>query len=55
MKSDAERQQETRNRMRAAGFILRQLWVHPLDWPSVKRYVEAKRKARAADRENANE
>jgi hypothetical protein len=25
------------------------LWVHPLDWPAVKRYVDAKRKARIAD------
>lgn len=53
MKPDAERQRDTRRRMRRAGFVLRQLWVHPLDWPAVKRYVEAKRKARAADEATA--
>jgi hypothetical protein len=49
VKSDAERQSDTRRRMRAAGFILRQLWVHPADWPAVRAYVERKRKHRAAD------
>lgn len=48
MKTHAERQRAMRDRMRKAGFVLRQLWVHPLDWPAVKAYVEAKRKARAA-------
>jgi len=44
MKPDAERQRDTRRRMRAAGFVLRQLWVHPQDWEAVRRYVEQKRK-----------
>jgi hypothetical protein len=44
MKPDAERQRDTRRRMRAAGFVLRQLWVHPSDWEAVKAYVERKRK-----------
>jgi len=47
MRPDAERQRDTRRRMRAAGFVLRQLWVHPADWPAVKAYVERKRAARA--------
>jgi hypothetical protein len=46
MKTNAERQRDTRRRMRAAGFVLRQLWVHPTDWDAVRRYVEQKRKAR---------
>jgi len=45
MKSPTERQRDTRRRMRAAGFVLRQLWVHPADWPAVKAYVERKRAA----------
>jgi hypothetical protein len=48
MKPDAERQRDTRRRMRAAGFVLRQVWVHPEDWQAVKKYVDAKRKKRAA-------
>jgi hypothetical protein len=48
MKSQAERQQARRERMRRDGFVLRQLWVHPEDWADVRRYVEAKRKKRTA-------
>jgi hypothetical protein len=47
VKPDAERQRDTRRRMRRAGFVLRQLWVHPEDWSAVKRYVEQKRKRHA--------
>lgn len=32
--------------MRRLGFMLRQVWVHPLDWADVKRYAERKRKQR---------
>ncbi len=46
MKPDAERQRDTRRRMRAAGFVLRQMWVHPADWIAVKSYIERKRKRR---------
>jgi hypothetical protein len=48
-KSTAERMRELRERMRAAGFVLRQVWVHPKDWPKVKADVErliAKRRGR---------
>jgi hypothetical protein len=38
-KSDAEKQRDRRERMRAAGYVLRQLWVHPKDWDAVKKYV----------------
>jgi hypothetical protein len=46
MKSNAERQQTFRDRMKRLGFVIRQIWVHPLDWPEVKRFAERKRKAR---------
>jgi len=46
MKSSSERQRDTRRRMRAEGFVLRQMWVHPADWPAVRAYVERKRKAK---------
>jgi hypothetical protein len=42
----AERQRAMRERMRRQGFVLRQLWVHPLDWPAVKDIVERMRKVR---------
>lgn len=35
-KSTAERMQKLRDGMRAAGFVLRQVWVHPADWPKIK-------------------
>jgi hypothetical protein len=38
MKSAAERKQDERDRLRAAGFVLLQLWVHKGDYDSVKRY-----------------
>lgn len=48
-KTTAERMRELRERMRAAGFVLRQVWVHPRDWPKVKAEIErliAKRRGR---------
>lgn len=48
-RSDAERKRDERHRMRSAGFVLRQLWVHPRDWEAVRRYVEQKRRKRTAD------
>lgn len=46
-KSNAQRQQVMRERMRSLGFVLRQMWVHPADWEAVKKYVERLRKRRA--------
>lgn len=40
MKSPKERKADERKRMRARGFVLRQFWVHPKDWPRVQRYLE---------------
>jgi hypothetical protein len=31
----ARKKREERERMRSRGFILRQLWAHPADWPSI--------------------
>ena len=45
-KSDAERKADERARMRKLGYVLRQFWVHPQDWPSVKRYLERVNKRR---------
>jgi hypothetical protein len=39
MKSDAQRQQARRERMRRDGFVLRQVWVHPQDWPIVREQI----------------
>jgi len=35
-----ERKAAERERMRARGFVLRQIWVHPKDWPRVQTYLE---------------
>lgn len=39
-KSVAERKADERARMRKLGYVLRQFWVHPQDWPRVKKYLE---------------
>ena len=38
--SAARRKRAERERRRKAGFVLRQIWVRPGDWPRVKRYLE---------------
>lgn len=43
-----ERKQDERDRMRARGFVLRHVWVHPKDWERVKKYLAKVRKAREA-------
>lgn len=45
-KTAAERKQDERERMRARGFVLRQVWVHPKDWERVKAYLARVNKAR---------
>jgi hypothetical protein len=35
-RTPAERKQDERARMRQAGYVLRQVWVHPHDWERVK-------------------
>ena len=41
-----ERKADERARMRAAGFVLRQFWVHPDDWPKVQKYLARVKKQR---------
>jgi hypothetical protein len=45
-KSAATRKQGERQRMRFAGFVLRQFWVHPTDWPRVSKYLSLVRERR---------
>lgn len=48
-KSSAEKMRDLRDRMRAAGFVLRQVWVHPGDWAKIKALIHraAKRRGRS--------
>jgi len=41
-----ERKAAERERMRARGFKLAQVWVHPLDWPAVREYIDRKNRKR---------
>lgn len=41
MKTPAQRKQDERDRMRAAGFVLKQAWVHRDDWARVVKYLNA--------------
>lgn len=50
-KTPAERKQDERERMRALGYVLRQVWVHPDDWQRVKAYLAKVNKARAKPNE----
>jgi hypothetical protein len=40
MKDPAERKRDERKRMRKAGYVLRQFWVHPKDWQRVRKYLQ---------------
>lgn len=40
MKSANERKADERARMRAAGYVLKQIWVRPRQWKRIKRYLE---------------
>lgn len=46
MKSANERKQDERARMRALGFVLRQVWIHPKDYARFTKYVSALNKKR---------
>ncbi len=35
----SERKADERARMRLAGFVLRQFWIHPKDWERVQTYL----------------
>jgi hypothetical protein len=47
-KSDAERKRAERVRMRERGYVLKQFWVHPEDWPQIAKYLDRINKQRAA-------
>lgn len=47
-KTANQRKADERERMRAAGYVLRQVWVHPKDWERVKKYIALVRKRREA-------
>jgi len=47
-KTNQERLQALRAKRDAAGWKRFEVWCHPLDWPTVKRYVERLRKRRNA-------
>jgi hypothetical protein len=38
-KSAAQRKRDERARAREKGYVLRQFWVHPQDWPRVQAYL----------------
>jgi len=47
MKSPAQRKRDERKRMRKAGYVLRQFWVHPKDWARVAKYLQRIKNGRA--------
>ena len=47
-KTAVQRKQDERERMRARGFVLRQVWVHEDDVERFAKYVERLRKRREA-------
>ena len=47
--SNRERQAAFAERMTAAGFVLAREWVHAIDAPRVRAYVERLNKARGGD------
>jgi len=47
-KTAAERKADERKRMRRLGYVLRQAWVHPGDWPAIKKRIEEARAKRVA-------
>lgn len=36
----ADRKKADRERLRKEGFVLKQIWVRPQDWPRIKAYIE---------------
>lgn len=44
---DNQRKAAERERMRGLGFKRFEAWLHPLDWPAVRKYIERKNKQRS--------
>jgi hypothetical protein len=42
-----QRKAAERERMRSLGFKRFEAWLHPLDWPMVRKYIERKNKQRS--------
>lgn len=45
-KTDNQRKAAERERMRSRGFKRFEAWLHPLDWPLVRKYIERKNRNR---------
>lgn len=45
-KTAAQRKRDERERNRAAGFQLAQVWIHPDDYAALRRYVDIKNRRR---------
>jgi len=54
VKTNAEYKADERERMRARGYVLRHLWVHPEDWERVKKYIAAIRRRRESAADEGN-
>jgi hypothetical protein len=35
----SDRKQADRERLRALGYVLKQVWVRPTEWPRIKAYI----------------
>lgn len=44
-----KRMQQLRERMHALGFKRKEVWIHPDDWPAVKKLVNKLTKKRSED------
>lgn len=47
-KSAKERKIEERERMKRKGFKRFEAWLHPLDWPAVRAYIDRKNRSRSS-------
>lgn len=39
-KTAAQYKQADRRKKREAGFVLKQIWVKPKQWPKIKKYID---------------
>jgi hypothetical protein len=44
MSTAAEQKRQHRDRMRQLGYVLKQLWVKPREWPRVQAFIKGLRK-----------
>jgi hypothetical protein len=43
----ATRKRLERDRMRKAGYVLRQIWVRPAEWPAIQKYLNRQNRQRS--------